>query len=83
MRFVLAILGSAFLVAGFYAFDANAQTQTCTQALGVCKNACKDAVASPNCPNWCADAVKKCKATGCFPKAARFGGGETCGFKKS
>jgi hypothetical protein len=83
LRLALAILGTTLLIAASNALEANAQTKTCTEALGVCRTACKDAVASANCPSWCADAFKKCKSSGCFPKAARFGGGETCGFKKT
>jgi hypothetical protein len=78
---VLAVLAFGFTGASLYA--ASAQSKTCGAAYAACKNACKDAVASPNCPSWCANGMSSCKKTGCFPKAPRFGGGATCGLKQS
>ena len=82
MRYLFAA-GLAFALMGALITQPEAQSGTCSAANTKCKAACKDAVASPQCPSYCANGFSKCKQTGCFPKAPRFGGGETCGLAKS
>ena len=83
MKAFVVFVTLALCLTGASFYRASAQSGTCSAAYVVCKNACKDAVASPNCPSWCANGMSNCKKTGCFPKAPRFGGGATCGLKQS
>jgi hypothetical protein len=80
------LIATTFAAAASCAFAVSAVAQnwtSCGAAFNTCKLACKDAVASPQCPSWCSDQMRKCKSSGCFAKAPRFGGGEVCNLKKS
>ena len=78
------IFSCFFAMAAVSATAASAQSGgSCSATYSICKAACKDAVASKQCPSWCAEKFSSCKETGCYDKAPRFGGGQTCGLKKS
>lgn len=72
----------ALALTAFAPSTVSAQWASCSAAYSSCKSACKDSVASPQCPSWCADQYQSCKQSGCFAKAPRFGGGKVCNLSK-